>query len=191
MSMPRSSRIACTHFGVRPMPLQVRSGFCGSRYFAGRLRVRRSQRRPRARGRGRPSCSRPPPRGVRARRANPCVPASRAMPTRSGPWRAARGAGRCRDVRGRWMPLGSPDCRWRDRLPAGQGCLGMRSVSSFRTFARGRRRRFRPCGRILVDAGDVNPSRTFDDYKRLQVGFQVDASIRSVGRSTAHDPVAS
>ena len=37
MSMPRSSRIACTHFGVRPMPLQVRSGFCGSRYFAGRL----------------------------------------------------------------------------------------------------------------------------------------------------------
>ena len=27
MSMPRSSRIACTHFGVRPMPLQVRSGF--------------------------------------------------------------------------------------------------------------------------------------------------------------------
>ena len=42
-----------------------------------------------------------------------------------------------------------------------------------------------------MDAGDVNPSRTFDDYKRLQVGFQVDASIRSVGRSTVHDPVAS
>ena len=36
--MPRSSRIACTHFGVRPMPLQVCSGCCGSRYFAGLLR---------------------------------------------------------------------------------------------------------------------------------------------------------
>ena len=35
--MPRSSRIACTHFGARPMPLQVCSGFCGLRYFAGRL----------------------------------------------------------------------------------------------------------------------------------------------------------
>ena len=38
LSMPRSSRIACTHFGVRPMPLQVCSGCCGSRYFAGLLR---------------------------------------------------------------------------------------------------------------------------------------------------------
>ena len=38
MSIPRSSRIACTHFGVRPMPLQVWSGFCGSRYLSGRLR---------------------------------------------------------------------------------------------------------------------------------------------------------
>ena len=26
-SIPRSSRIACTHFGVRPMPLQLSSGF--------------------------------------------------------------------------------------------------------------------------------------------------------------------
>lgn len=37
-SIPRSSRIACTHFGVRPMPLQVCSGFCGLRYFVGRFR---------------------------------------------------------------------------------------------------------------------------------------------------------
>ena len=35
--MPRSSRIACTHFGARPMPLQVCSGFCALRYFAGRF----------------------------------------------------------------------------------------------------------------------------------------------------------
>ena len=38
LSMPRSSRITCTHFGIRPMPLQACSGFCGSRYFAGLLR---------------------------------------------------------------------------------------------------------------------------------------------------------
>ena len=36
-SMPRSATIAATHFGVRPMPLQVSSGFCGLRYFAGRF----------------------------------------------------------------------------------------------------------------------------------------------------------
>ena len=34
-SIPRSLSIACTHFGVRPMPAQVSSGFCGFRYFAG------------------------------------------------------------------------------------------------------------------------------------------------------------
>ena len=37
VSSPRSPRIACTHLGVRPMPLQVWSGFCGLRYFAGRF----------------------------------------------------------------------------------------------------------------------------------------------------------
>ena len=39
MSIPRSSRIACTQFGDRPKPLQEWSGFCGSRYLVGgRLR---------------------------------------------------------------------------------------------------------------------------------------------------------
>ena len=33
-SIPRSSTIAATHFGVRPIPLQVSSGFCGLRYLA-------------------------------------------------------------------------------------------------------------------------------------------------------------
>ena len=46
--MPRSSRIACTHFGVRPMPLQGCSGFCGSRYFpCAPDRMHRAQFRPR------------------------------------------------------------------------------------------------------------------------------------------------
>ena len=35
VSIPRSPRIACTHLGVRPMPLQLSSGFCGLRYLAG------------------------------------------------------------------------------------------------------------------------------------------------------------
>ena len=41
ISIPRSPRIACTHFGERPMPVQVSSGFCGLRYFAGIFRRRR------------------------------------------------------------------------------------------------------------------------------------------------------
>ena len=35
MSIPRSLRIACTHFGERPIPVQVSSGFCGFRNFTG------------------------------------------------------------------------------------------------------------------------------------------------------------
>ena len=65
--MPRSSRIACTHFGVRPLPLQVCSGFCGSRYFAGRLRRAPLKAPAPSSGRGRPSCSLLRSRGVRAR----------------------------------------------------------------------------------------------------------------------------
>ena len=44
MSMPRSARISCTHFGERPMPVHVSSGFCGLRYFAGIFRRRRAGR---------------------------------------------------------------------------------------------------------------------------------------------------
>ena len=35
MSIPRSLRIACTHFGERPIPVQVSSGFWGFRNFTG------------------------------------------------------------------------------------------------------------------------------------------------------------